>query len=143
MSACFIQFLQNTLEGDCFVSIKENPVKLNLHSPTSENSGNFLIHLPFITSSPGFRSYEVTVMTVISLILWEKSLTPLALPPSQVQSLVRDWVLVCPEEDFQDGGECCSSVQPAFSRQIICWSSARGFLRKVIYPFNFAAYLSV
>ena len=101
MSACFIQFLQNTLEGDCFVSIKENPVKLNLHSPTSENSGNFLIHLPFITSSPGFRLYEVTVMTVISLVLWEKSLTPLALPPSQVQSLVRDWVLVCPEEDFK------------------------------------------
>ena len=76
MSACFIQFLQNTLEGDRFVSIKENPVKLNLYSPTSENSGNFLTHLPFITSSPGFRLYEVTV---ISLILWEKSLTPLAL----------------------------------------------------------------
>lgn len=65
------------------------------------------------------------------------------LSPSQVQSLVRDWVLVCPQEDFQDGGECCSSVQPAFSRQIICWSSARGFLRKVIYPFNFAAHSSV
>lgn len=77
MSACFIQFLQNTLEGDCFVSIKENPVKRNLQAPTSENSGNFLTHLPFITSSQGFRLDEVTV---ISLILWEKSLTPLALP---------------------------------------------------------------
>lgn len=77
MSACFIQFLQNTLEGDCFVSIKENPVKRNLQSPTSENSGNFLTHLPFITSSPGFRLDEVTI---ISLFLWEKSLTPLALP---------------------------------------------------------------
>lgn len=73
MSACFIQFLQNTLEGDRFVSIKENPVQLNLYSPTSENSGNFLTHLPFITSSPGFRLYEVTV---ISLILWEKKSDP-------------------------------------------------------------------
>lgn len=65
MSACFIQFLQNTLEGDCFVSIKENPVKRNL-----QNSGNFLTHLPFITSSPGFRLDEVTV---ISLIRGKKS----------------------------------------------------------------------
>lgn len=98
MSACFIQFLQNTLEGDCFVSIKENPVKRNLQSPTSENSGNFLTHLPFITSSPGFRLDEVTI---ISLFLWEKSLTPLALPPSQVPSLVRDWVLVCRRKIFK------------------------------------------
>ena len=46
-----------------------------------------------------------------------------------------------PGRDFQDGGECCSSVQPAFSRQIVCSSSARGFLCKVICPFYFPPYL--
>lgn len=62
--------------------------------------------------------------------------------PLSFSTLVWDWVLL-PGRDFQDGGECCSSIQPAFSRKIVCQSSARGFLRTVSYPFYFAAYLSI
>ena len=68
-----------------------------------------------------------------------KRLTPL--PSSRVHCADAGLGTNLPGRDFQDGGECCSSVQPAFSRQVVCSSSARGFLCKVICPFYFPAYL--